>query len=250
MKRTMDKGMGMRVLAVLSAVLMADCTPASAQWQTDPALTAAIVAETATLKKLYDERTKAEDSIIASEALVFASMTAVRRVEKKMLDYLKGAQGVMGNIYQARRAADLAAEIPRNVAEVGRAIGGAGPQGTAVTLLVSDRMADATLQVSSLYPLIKKLVTGGRDGASGHGEDTTTVQAELLNSAERYRIADEVVTRLEKTNRDLRILAWEIRTLSWKDLLVRFDPAGWAALMDGRDTARELINDWRRAARR
>ena len=66
----------------------------------------------------------------------------------------------------------------------------------------------------------------------------------MLNSAERYYIANEVVTRLETINTDLWLLAWQIRTLSWNDLWYGLDPEGWATVMSGKYIVEGLIWEW------
>lgn len=68
----------------------------------------------------------------------------------------------------------------------------------------------------------------------------------LLNSAERYYIANEVVTRLEAINTDLFILAWQVRTLSWNDLWFSLDPEGWATVMSGKNIIGGIVADWNR----
>src|SRR5574344_915345 len=67
----------------------------------------------------------------------------------------------------------------------------------------------------------------------------------LLNSAERYYVANEVVTKLESINTDLWLLAWHIRTMSWNDLWFGLDPEGWASFMSGKTIAEQLIYEWK-----
>ena len=66
----------------------------------------------------------------------------------------------------------------------------------------------------------------------------------LLNSAERYYVANEVVTKLENINTDLWLLAWQIRTMSWQDLWYGLDPEGWATVMSGKAIVESLIYEW------
>ena len=69
-------------------------------------------------------------------------------------------------------------------------------------------------------------------GADGKNEKH---KINLLDSSERYYIANEVVTRLETISTDLFILAWQVRTLSWNDLWFSLDPEGWANVMSGKN---------------
>lgn len=220
---------------------------ASAQ-QTDPALIAAVGAQTAILNDIYDDRTKTQNKIIAAEAAVTVALDRVHKVEDKMLDYLSNAQGAMQNLYQIKRAAELVGvEIPKNMNLLRKSVPG-HLKGTAITALVSDELTDAATQMASLYPFMKQLVTSGtynEDGFDDKGNATTTKKkVNLLSSAERYYIANEVVTRLESINTDLWLLAWQVRTLSWQDLWYGLDPEGWATVMSGKAIVESLIYEW------
>ena len=72
--------------------------------QTDPTLTAAVLAQTAELKSIHKKRKKTQEQIIAAEAAVTVALDRVHSVENKMLEYLSNAQGAMQNLYQIKRA--------------------------------------------------------------------------------------------------------------------------------------------------
>jgi predicted ribonuclease YlaK len=220
---------------------------ASAQ-QTDPALVGAVGVQTAMLKDIFSDREKTQQKIIAAEAAVTVAMDRMHQVENKMLDYLSNAQGAMQNLYQIKRAAELVTtEIPQNMNLVRKSVPG-HLKGTAIALLVSDELTDATTQMASLFPFMKQLVTSGTynvDGYDSQGNPTTEKhKVNLLNSAERYYVANEVVSKLETINTDLWLLAWQIRTLSWQDLWYGLDPEGWAAVMSGKAIVESLIYEW------
>jgi hypothetical protein len=232
---------------IISLFMTGVCVGASAQ-QTDPALIAAVGAQTAILNDIYDDRTKTQNKIIAAEAAVTVALDRVHKVEDKMLDYLSNAQGAMQNLYQIKRAAELVGvEIPKNMNLLRKSVPG-HLKGTAITALVSDELTDAATQMASLYPFMKQLVTSGtynEDGFDDKGNATTTKKkVNLLSSAERYYIANEVVTRLESINTDLWLLAWQVRTLSWQDLWYGLDPEGWATVMSGKAIVESLIYEW------
>ena len=117
-------------------------------------------------------------------------------------------------------------------------------KGTAIALMVSDELADATTQMITLFPFMKQLVTSGSYDVTNADGKTEKHKVNLLNSAERYYIANEVVTRLETINTDLWLLAWQIRTLSWNDLWYGLDPEGWATVMSGKYIVEGLIWEW------
>lgn len=234
-----------RILSI--AIMLSIGFNASAQ-QTDPALVGAVGVQTAMLKDIFSDREKTQQKIIAAEAAVTVAMDRMHQVENKMLDYLSNAQGAMQNLYQIKRAAELVTtEIPQNMNLVRKSVPG-HLKGTAIALLVSDELTDAATQMASLFPFMKQLVTSGTynvDGYDSQGNPTTEKhKVNLLNSAERYYVANEVVSKLETINTDLWLLAWQIRTLSWQDLWYGLDPEGWAAVMSGKAIVESLIYEW------
>lgn len=234
-----------RILSI--AIMLSIGINASAQ-QTDPALVGAVGVQTAMLKDIFSDREKTQQKIIAAETAVTVAMDRMHQVENKMLDYLSNAQGAMQNLYQIKRAAELVTtEIPQNMNLVRKSVPG-HLKGTAIALLVSDELTDAATQMASLFPFMKQLVTSGTynvDGYDSQGKPTTEKhKVNLLNSAERYYVANEVVSKLETINTDLWLLAWQIRTLSWQDLWYGLDPEGWAAVMSGKAIVESLIYEW------
>lgn len=217
--------------------------PVRAQ-QTDPALTAAVLAQTAELKSIHKKRKKRQEQIIAAEAAVTVALDRVHSVEDKMLEYLSNAQGAMQNLYQIRRAGELVTtEIPQNCNLLLKSVGG-NLKGTAIAAIVSDELTDAATQMAALYPFMKQLVTSGSYDVSGSDGKNEKHKVNLLNSSERYYIANEVVTRLEAINTDLFILAWQVRTLSWNDLWFSLDPEGWANVMSGKNIINGIVAEW------
>lgn len=172
------------------------------------------------------------------------ALDRVHNVENKMLEYLSNAQGAMQNLYQIKRAAELVTtEIPKNCDLLRKSVKG-NLKGTAIAALVSDELTDAAAQMAALYPFMKQLVTSGTYNVTNMEGNTEKHKVNLLNSAERYYIANEVVTRLEAINTDLFILAWQVRTLSWNDLWFSLDPEGWASVMSGKNIVNGLILEW------
>ena len=219
--------------------------PCHAQ-QTDPALTAAVMAQTAELKNLHEKRRKTQEKIIAAETAVTLALDRVHSVEDKMLEYLSNAQGAMQNLYQIKRAGELVlTEIPQNCSLLAKSVTG-NIKGTAIAAIVSDELADAATQMAALYPFMKQLVTSGTYDVTGADGTSEKHKVNLLSSAERYYIANEVVTRLETINTDLFILAWQVRTLSWNDLWFSLDPEGWASVMSGKNIIGGIVAEWNR----
>lgn len=224
-------------------MLLCGTGPARAQ-QTDPTLTAAVIFQTEELKSIHKKRKSTQEKIIAAETAVTLALDRVHNVENRMLEYLSNAQGAMQNLYQIKRAAELVAtEIPRNCDLLRKSVPG-HLKGTAIAVLVSDELTDAATQMAALYPFMKQLVTSGSYDVTNADGKTEKHKVNLLNSAERYYIANEVVTRLETINTDLWLLAWQVRTLSWNDLWFSLDPDGWASVMSGKAIAETLVWEW------
>ncbi len=217
--------------------------------QSDPALTAAVIAQTVELKNIHKQRKKTQEKIIAAETAVTLALDRVHNVENKLLEYLSNAQGAMQNLYQIKRAGELVlTEIPKNCSLLTKSVGG-NLKGTAIAAIVSDELTDAATQMAALYPFMKQLVTSGSYEVAGADRSKEKHKVNLLSSAERYYIANEVVTRLEAINTDLFILAWQVRTLSWNDLWFSLDPEGWANVMSGKNIINGIVNDWNRGFR-
>ncbi len=233
---------GVAVLAI-SLSLLTNGLPSIAQ-QTDPTLTATVILQTEELKSIHKKRKNTQEKIIAAETAVTVALDRVHAVENKMLEYLSNAQGAMKNLYQIKRAAELVTtEIPRNTALLKNSVKG-NLKGTAIAALVSDEITDAATQMAALYPFMQKLVTSGSYDVTNAEGKTEKHKVNLLSSAERYYIANEVVTRLERINTDLFILAWQVRTLSWNDLWFKLDPEGWASVMSGKNIINGIVSDW------
>ena len=234
-----------RSLLIAAVGLLIGKTPLFAQ-QTDPALTSAVLGQTAALKKIHKDRKKTQEKIIAAEVAVTASLERIHQVEDKMLDYLSNAQGAMQNLYQIKRAGELVAtEIPQNCGLLLKSVG-SNLKGTAIAAIVSDELADTATQMAALYPFMKQLVTSGSYDTGGSDGGKEKHKVNLLSSSERYYIANEVLTRLEAVNTDLFILAWQVRTLSWNDLWFSLDPEGWASVMSGKNIIGGIVADWNR----
>ena len=224
-------------------MLSSNCMIVQAQ-QTDPTLTAAVILQTEELKSVHKKRKTTQEKIIAAETAVTLALDRVHNVENKMLEYLSNAQGAMQNLYQIKRAAELVTtEIPKNTTLLKNSVKD-NLKGTAIAALVSDEITDAATQMAALYPFMQQLVTSGSYNVTNAEGNTEKHKVNLLDSAERYYVANEVVTRLERINTDLFILAWQVRTLSWNDLWFSLDPEGWASVMAGKNIVNGLVSDW------
>ena len=223
--------------------------------QVDPALAGAITLQMNTLKNIYSKREKTQNKIIAAEAAVTVALDQMHKVEDKVLGYMSNVQGAFKNLYQIKRAGELVVkEIPANMNNVRRAIKVGGFQGTFLATTVGTELSSMTMDMMSLYPFLEQLVTTGIYNTTDYDSQGNIVnkknKVNLLNSAERYYICNTVVDKLESINTSLYLLAWEIQTMRWRDLFIKLDPEGWAAIMTGKNILEGVISDWNYNLRR
>lgn len=237
--------MKLRIASLFLSITLALPQALQGQVQLDPALTAAISANKIALEKTYKKRSKLQQKMIAAEAAVTATMTEVHRIENKMLEYLANASGAVQNLHQIKRAGELVSiEIPRNIGLVKKSMKG-NLKGTVIAALVSKSLQDALTETLTLSPMIAQLVTSGSYKASDLNGNTVNKNVNLLDAAERYYIANEVVSRLERINMDLFILAWQIRSLTWTDLFYHLTPQTWYNYMSGVNTVDMIIREYK-----
>lgn len=226
--------MRIRIRYVLTMMLLTATLSSHAQ-QTDPALAAAVGAQTVTLSTLFDARKKTQEKILAATGIEEVQLKQLHDIEKKVLDYMANVTGLMQNLYQVKRTTELVTvEIPRNISEVSKATKG-HLKGTAIALAVSDEIRSVYTEIGSLSALCTSLVkTKTVDGN----------KVNLLNAAERYWLCEKIVSSLEDINSALYILSWQIQYLSWEDLWRGLDPDTWANYMQGKWMAESCIRDW------
>jgi hypothetical protein len=223
--------------------------------QVDPALTSAITLQMTTLKSIYSKREKTQKQIIEAEAAVTLALDRMHKVESKVLDYMSNVQGAFQNLYQIKRAGELVVkDIPSNMNNVRRAIKVGGFQGTFLATTVGDQLNNMTMDMMSLYPFLKQLVTSGTYNTTDYDSQGNLInkknKVNLLNSAERYYICNTVVDKLENINTSLYLLSWEIQTMRWRDLFFKLDPEGWAMVMSGKAIVESVVSDWNYNLRR
>ena len=126
--------------------------------QTDPALTAAVTAQTFTLKTLFDARKSTQEKILAATGIEEVQLQQLHAIEQKVLDYMANVSGLMQNLYQVKRTTELVTvEIPRNISAVTSACKG-HLKGTAIALAVSDEIRSVYTEMASLSSLCTSLV--------------------------------------------------------------------------------------------
>ncbi len=212
--------------------------------QIDPILTTAVGTQTLVLNDAHKKRKKIQEKILAAQTAITASMDMVHSVENKMLKYLSYASDAVANIHQLKRIAELAAKhIPENMSNLSKAVG-QNIKGTIIATIVSDKIADIYLELGSLIPFVSQLVSSGSYDVPTAGKNENH-KINLLNSAERYYIANTILSRLEKINVDLYILSFQVRVCSWRDLWFKVDPKSFINAVSGEAIVKGVIKDWK-----
>lgn len=236
-------------LALLAALIISPASASAATTQIDPVLTGALATQFQMLKRIFDRRDSTQKKIIAAEATVTLAYTRMHQVEDSVLKYMRNVQSAFNNLYQIKRAAELVAvDIPKNMGYVRKAISDGGLQGTLMSAIVGKQITSITTDIASLYPFMAQLVTSGsyavQDIDANGNPVTKSHKVNLLNSSERFYVANTILTKLEDINTSLYCLAWEIRTYRWRSLFYGLDPVGWSRIMSAKWIVRGIISDW------
>ena len=102
----------------------------------------------------------------------------------------------------------------------------------------------------TLYPFMRELVVSGSYSFDEYDAQLQKVvtrhkKVNLLNSAESYYVCNTVLNKLEDIDNQLEYLAWNIRTMRWRDFLYSLDPLGWNKIMGGYFIADDVVREWK-----
>lgn len=232
-----------KIKFLLASFFLFPCV-CSAQ-QIDPALTAAVVLQTEELQNAYKKRQTAQEQLIATQAAITLALDRIHAVESKVLEYSANASSAMDNLYQLKKATDLVStKIPNQI----KLLSAAFPENmkvSAITALTSKTISEVSAEMASLFSFMSNLVTSTSYSFSD-SSDSEKKNVNLLSASERYYIANETVTRLEKAYRKLYNLTWQIEHLGWKDLWYATDRESFRNAERGKDISEQLINKWKK----
>ena len=219
-------------------------SPATKAQQTDPALLAAVEAQTKTLSDENKEQTKKLTSIQTSQLVIETSMTKLHDIENKVFNYLCNASSAVNNLRDIKRSGELLlVEIPANMKRVEEA-SSHNVKNTILTAMVAEELKDSKEQMISVYSLLDNLVKSG-SYQSGHGDDKNLTKVNLLNAAERDEICSSIVNSLEMINTNLYILSFRIQYMNWSQFFLEYDPESWGYIMSGDNIANGIIQSWK-----
>lgn len=231
--------------SVISFLFVVLCMPTNikaAGITVDPALTAAVLAQTALLQEEYKKRKENHNKIQVAQAAIAMAMDNVHKVEEKVLEYMANASGVMQNLYQLKRITELVTvDIPNNLVSLGKDIP-SNIKGTATTLFVNKTVGETTADIVALSDIVQKLVTSKYSYNEIKDKDNPNIN--LLSAAERYAILQDVLHRLSSINRRIYLTNFYIKTFGWRQLWMGIDRESWCNAVYGKMIARQLINRW------
>ncbi|WP_336525950.1 hypothetical protein [Bacteroides acidifaciens] len=230
------------VIAVYLLALSVPCHMRGAGITVDPALTAAVIAQTAMLKSEYEKRSKHHAAIEVAQAAVTVAMDNIHMVEETILNYMGNASGVMQNMYQLKKIVELSTvDIPSNLSNLASDIPD-NLKGAAITLFVNNTITDTTADIVALSSIVDKLVTSKYSFKDSKDKNDKNIN--LLSAAERYTIMQDVVRRLMDINRRIYLTNFYIKSFSWKQLWMGLDRESWCNVMYGEIVAKSLIRKW------
>ena len=207
----------------------------------DAAVAAAITAQTVVLDQNYKARAKKQDATIAQELLIHQTLTDIHGVEKRTLEYMQNANGLIKNLYQFQRIATITAHIPGRFQSLVEAVP-ENLKGACLTV-INDRMAETYAEIAALVPVIEKVCKGTSFG----GDDADKVN--LLNSAERFQMLNTVATRLERIDFEIGALERFMRDISVEKTVRNVSPDMMRAYEDGKSVAAEISASWKKSHR-
>lgn len=210
--------------------------------QTDPALVAAIMLQTEEMKKIYEKRSEHHNMIQSAQIFINGALDKIHSVEDKMLEYLSNASGVIQNMYQIKKIAELATvDIPENLVKLSKDIP-SNIKGTGITLFVNKTITETTADITALSDIVNRLVTSNYSFKDKKDDKNIN----LLSAAERFSILQSVCHKLEEINWRLFVTRYCIRTFSWQQLWMGLDRESWCKIMYSKMMANHLIDRWKR----
>lgn len=215
----------------------------------DPALTAAVIIETDSLKSRYKQRINTQEGVIVAETAVTGALAAITDIETKTVDYMKNASDAVQNIKDIKKIFDVVSSLPKDLNNLKKAIPD-NPVGALVTAAVSKNTTEIYAEALSLHDFISQLVSSKDTEYQTVDDSGKTVtkkkKVNLLNSAERFQILNEVYTRISNIKCKIQNMTLQLHFMGVKDVISTISPEGWAIIMDGKQNVQNTIALWDR----
>ena len=157
-----------------------------AQIETDPALTAAVAFQTATIKAELDKQNTTQLAIAGIDAGIEIELGMVRQYTEKVYNYLSTVQGVVANAADIVTCLDMSVQILNSIGSLSEAVVD-HPEGAFCTALIGRMTVPLVSEATALAGYVTSLVKKGGD-------------TNLLNSYERTQILWKVKNSLWSIN--------------------------------------------------
>jgi|GEM_PF-6763917 len=221
-----------RTLKSLAAMLMLMMVtlPIHAQLiDTDPALAAAIVAQTSTVKSELNKQNETQLAILGIDTGINLTLDSIYSYEKRVYDYLSKAQTVVKGATDIARCLDLSMEILNGLEDLAKAAKD-HPQGVLVSAMASKMYSKLMTESVELAGYVTTVVTGEGSG-------------NLLNTFERIRILSDIKHKLMDMVNDINWLRCEISWMRISDIPLLLFPDEYYQLVGIESILRQSKRD-------
>lgn len=203
----------------------------------DPLVAGVLGSQIASQASFFKQRKEKQDEIITQELATNGFLSSMQSMQRKTLDYMQNANGLIKNLHQFKRIGILVTEIPENMNALVKAV----PENWKGALMgvINDRFSESYAEMASLIPVVEKVCKG-----SSFGDDGGDGSVNLLNSAERYQMLNSVVSRLDNINCEFKRLERYIRTISLAKTLKNIAPDLVYQANKAQNIADQLKADW------
>lgn len=222
-----------QIVKIMAISLMMVCGTSYAQ-KPDPALTAAVIAQTSTLKELHKETINKQEKIELLNTGIMVEMGNIHAIEKKVVEYLSEASGTIKNAYQLIKATQLSTDIIKHLQECLKAAK-AHPINTAMSAMLQNKYTEIYTEAASTYAYMATLVTTGTVNGT---------KVNLLSSAERMQIMAMVMTKLQNIDYAILSLTVMLESYGLLDWWREIDQEGWSYIVNADLIAKQIIQSW------
>lgn len=204
----------------------------------DPLVAGVLGSQLASQASFFKQRKAKQEEIISQELATNGFLSSMQQMQRKTLDYMQNANGLIKNLHQFKRIGVLVTEIPESMNALVHAV----PENWKGALMgvINDRFSESYAEMASLIPVVEKVCKG-----SSFGDNVDDGSVNLLNSAERYQMLNSVVSRLDNINCELKSLERYIRTISLAKTLKNIAPDLVYQANKAQNIADQLKADWK-----
>lgn len=215
---------------VAMLMLMMVTLPIHAQLiDTDPALAAAIAAQTSTVKSELDKQNETQLAILGIDTGISLTLDSIHHYEQIVYDYLSKAQTVVEGATDIARCLELSTEVLAGLGDLTKEARD-HPQGVLVSALASKVYSRLMTDAVELAGYVQTVVTGKGSG-------------NLLNTFERIRILSDIKYTLMGMVRDINSLTCEIGWMRISDIPRLLFPSEYYQMIGIEDILKDSKKD-------